>query len=128
MATHRLIEAARRNTPFPLYGDGQQVRDFTFVGDVVEANLRAATCDVTAGTVMNVAGGSSTRLFDLVELVGDTVGQRVPVEWLEAQPGDVARTGGLVDLAADTLGWSPKVNLATGVQRQVEWHLSAFPI
>lgn len=128
MATHRLIEASRRGTPFPLYGDGQQIRDFTYVGDVVEANVRAAATALPAGTVMNIAGGSSTRLVDLVDLVGEAVGRPVPVEWLPAQPGDVLRTGGSIDRATELLGWTPKVSLAEGVDKQVAWHLLAKPL
>ena len=126
MATHRLIEAARHGTSFPLYGDGQQIRDFTFVGDVVDANVRAATHDLASGVVMNVAGGSSTRLVDLVDLVGNVVGQPVPVQWLPAEPGDVLRTGGLADRARDLLGWTPQVSVEQGVRRQVAWHLAAL--
>lgn len=123
MATHRLIESARRGTPFPLFGDGQQIRDFTYVGDVVEANVRAATHDLAAGSVMNIAGGGSTRLLDLIELVGITVGSPVPIDWLPAQAGDVARTGASIELATDLIGWTPRTGLADGIAHQVDWHL-----
>lgn len=122
MATHRLIQAARLGTPFPLYGNGEQIRDFTFVGDVVEANVRAALTDLPAGTVMNVAGGGSTRLIDLVRMVGEAVGRELEVDWLPAQPGDVLRTGGSVERAARLLGWAPHTTLVDGVAAQVDWH------
>ena len=64
MALHRAIDAALRGTPFPLFGDGSQRRDFTFVDDIVSANLLAAEADVPAGTVVNVAGGAVARLRD----------------------------------------------------------------
>lgn len=126
MATHRLIEAARHGTPFPLYGDGQQIRDFTHVSDVVSANMMAATTDLPAGTVMNIAGGGSTKLLDLVQLVGDAVGREVPVNWLPAQPGDVHRTGGDTTRAAELLGWTPRVGIEEGVASQVAWHLESL--
>jgi nucleoside-diphosphate-sugar epimerase len=125
MAIHRLIEAARNGTPFPLYGDGEQVRDFTFVSDVVQANLSAALCPLVPGTVMNIAGGGSTRLLDLVDLVAKEVGTAVPVNWLPAQPGDVLRTGGAIERARASMGWFPEVGVAEGVRRQVAWHLEA---
>lgn len=127
MATYRLIEAARRGTPFPLYGDGSQIRDFTFVDDVAAANVLAATSGPGLGATVNIAGGSSTRLRDLVEIVGATVGQEVPIEWLPGQPGDVQQTGGAVARAAELLGWAPRVSLAAGITRQVEWHLANLP-
>lgn len=127
MATHRLIEAARGGPAFPLYGDGSQIRDFTFVGDIVAANLAATSADVADGTVVNVAGGSSCRLGELVELVGELVGRPVPVEHHRAQPGDVARTGGSIDKARDLLGWAPTTDLRSGVALQVEWHERRLP-
>ena len=127
MATHRMIQAARAGSPFPLYGDGQQIRDFTFVEDVVTANILAANNGVPPGSVMNVAGGGSTKLLDLVAFVGQCVGREVEIDWQPAQPGDVLRTGGSIELAGRLLGWEPKVGIEEGVARQVDWHLHALP-
>ncbi len=127
MATHRLIEAARRGTRFPLFGDGSQIRDFTFVDDIVAANVLAGQASLTAGEVLNIAGGSSTRLRDLVEMVGAAVGSEVDIDWQAAQAGDVQQTGGDVHKAAEMLGWAPRVSLAAGIERQVEWHLANLP-
>jgi UDP-glucuronate 4-epimerase len=127
MAIHRMIEAARGGSRFPLYGDGTQVRDFTYVGDVVEATVRAATAEVEPGTVLNVAGGSGVQLSDLLDGVQRAVGRPVPVDRLAAQPGDVARTGGSIARAAELLGWSPTVDLAAGLAAQAAWHRPALP-
>src|SRR4051812_20094766 len=75
MATHRLLAATLSGTPFPLYGDGSAVRDFTYVDDAVAANLAAAEHDCEPGTVVNIAGGSSISMTDLIALVGEVVGQ-----------------------------------------------------
>lgn len=122
MAFHRLIECALDQRPFEVFGTGTQVRDFTYVGDVVRANVLAAGADVPAGTVVNIAGGSSAALNDVVDLVGELVGAPVPVRFAEAQPGDVQRTGGDTTLAAGLLGWAPKVELREGLEHQVAWH------
>ena len=122
MATHRLIEAAQSGTQFPLFGDGEQIRDFTFVDDIVRATVLAATTELAPATVVNAAGGASVRLIDLVHLVGELVGVEVNVDWRPAQAGDVRRTGGSIERASALLGWSPVVDLETGVARQVEWH------
>ena len=124
MATHRLIEAALNETPFPLFGDGSKIRDFTFVGDIVSANLAAAVADVEPGTVVNIAGGSNATMAELIELVGEAVGSAVPIDRLPDASGDVERTGGAIDRAADLLGWKPSVTLAEGVAAQVRWHLA----
>ncbi|MDO8362932.1 MAG: NAD-dependent epimerase/dehydratase family protein [Actinomycetota bacterium] len=127
MAIHRLVECARRGTPFALFGDGSQIRDFTFVDDVVAANVAAATAALQPGEVLNVAGGSSTALVDLVAMVGEAVGREVPLDWQPAQPGDVQRTGGAVELAGRLMGWAPRVSLRDGVARQVAWHQAHLP-
>jgi nucleoside-diphosphate-sugar epimerase len=122
MAMHRLIEAGLSGESFPVYGRGDQVRDFTFVGDVVEANLAAAAADVAPGTVVNVAGGDSIQLRDLVTLTGDLLGREVETDNLPAQAGDVERTGGSVERAQELLGWKAQVDLRTGLAAQVKWH------
>lgn len=83
MAMHRLIEAALGGAPFPHYGDGSQVRDFTFVDDIVAGNVLAAAADVAPGTVCNLAGGSSTSMSAVVDLVGSLgrEGSRVVAFW-----------------------------------------------
>ena len=122
MAHHRLIESALDQTPFPLYGDGSHVRDFTFVGDVVRANRLAGTADVAPGTVVNICAGGSTVMRDLIDAVGQAVGEEVPVDRQAEQPGDVHRTGGSNELAAAELGWSPQTSLIDGIAAQVDWH------
>jgi len=122
MAFHRLLESALSGRSFPLYGDGSAVRDFTFVGDAVAANLAAADRDIEPGTVVNVAGGSSIAMRDLLELAGDVVGAPVEIESLPNQPGDVARTGGTIDRAQRLLGWEPVTALRSGLAAQADWH------
>lgn len=124
MSFHRLCEAALGGEPFPLLGDGSQVRSFTYVGDVVEANRRAGTLDVAPGAVINISGGSSVALAEIIELVGELVGHPVPIERKPAAAGDVTRTGGSVERAAELLGWEPKVQVREGLSAQLDWHRS----
>jgi nucleoside-diphosphate-sugar epimerase len=122
MAMHRLIEAALGGGSFPQYGDGSQVRDFTFVDDIVAGNVLAASADVEPGTVCNLAGGSSTSMTEVVSLVGSLVGRPPSLSPSGHAPGDVDRTGGSTERARALLGWSPSVGLEEGLARQVEWH------
>lgn len=122
MAFHRLIEGALDQEPFPLYGDGSHVRDFTYVGDVVRANVLAGTAEVEPGTVVNVCAGGSAVLRDVIDAVGDAVGAPVLIEQHPEQPGDVQRTGGSNDAARRLLGWEPRTSLADGIAAQVAWH------
>lgn len=124
MATHRMIRAAVLGEPFPLYGDGSAVRDFTFVEDIVEANVASAIARVPPGSVFNVAGGGATSVAELIELVGETVGRPVPVQRLAAQPGDVRVTGGSIKAITTATGWAPTVVIQDGVKEQVAWQLT----
>ncbi|MDH4308633.1 MAG: GDP-mannose 4,6-dehydratase [Acidimicrobiia bacterium] len=127
MAMHRLAEAALTGAPFPLYGTGEQIRDFTFVGDVVEANVAAATGDAPAGTVVNVAGGGSTTLNDVIATIERLAGKRIALTRKGDQAGDVDRTGGDITEARALLGWAPKISIEEGLARQVEWHRTRHP-
>ena len=122
MAMHRLIAAALDGTPFPLFGDGSQVRDFTYVDDVVAANLlAAASTTVEPGTVMNISGGGSCSLAWVIETVEELVGAPIHLDRRPSHTGDVQRTGGSTERAAEVLGWQPAVDVAAGLERQVAW-------
>ena len=121
MAIRRMIYAALTDTPFPLFGDGSAARSFTFVSDVVAANLAALTADVAPGTVVNLSGSETVTVTELLQVVGNEVGHRVPTEQHPAQPGDARRTGGATQLANDHLGWSATTPLHEGVAAQVGW-------
>lgn len=122
MAMHRLIEAALTGAAFPLFGTGEQVRDFTYVGDVVEANLAAYTYDPPPGTVVNIAGGSATTMRQVIRLVEALTKREVRLDRRPTQPGDVNRTGGSIQLARHLLGWEPTIDLEEGLRSQVAWH------
>lgn len=124
MATHRLFEAALDGTPFPLFGGGQQVRDFTFVGDVVRANLLAGSADVAPGFVANIAGGGECSMIDLITAVEDVAGRPVVLERLGVERGDVERTGATTERARTGLGWTPRVGLREGLEQQHHWHVA----
>jgi UDP-glucuronate 4-epimerase len=121
MAIHRLIGAALSGETFTLYGDGAQVRDFTYVGDVVAATAAAAVAEVPPGTTLNVAGGSSMSMLELIALVEEAVGAPIQVRRVDPQAGDVERTGGSIERAGRLLGWQPQVTPAAGLQAQVQW-------
>jgi len=125
MATHRLIECALDQRPFPLFGDGSQERAFTFVQDVVDATFRAGvTPDVAPGSVFNVSGRFSCTLSQLIDLVGKTVGAPVPLDRRPAEAGDATKTGGSTERIEAALGWSATTSLEDGVAAQVAWHRS----
>jgi nucleoside-diphosphate-sugar epimerase len=118
MAMSRLISAARGGPAFPVYGDGLQIRTFTYVADVVAANVLASEHALDPGTVLNVAGNEEITLNELIALVEKIVGAPVPVERLPGVPGDLPRNGGDTTRIRAVLGWEPRVALGAGIERQ----------
>jgi nucleoside-diphosphate-sugar epimerase len=118
MAFSRLIEAALRGDSFPLYGDGRQTRDFTYVGDVAEA-LQAAALSAWTG-VANIGGGSRTSMAEVIRIVGMLAGRAVKTLRLPAQPGDVRDTAADTALARQAFGYAPAMPLAEGLAHMVD--------
>jgi nucleoside-diphosphate-sugar epimerase len=122
MSIHRLCESVLSGDPFPRFGDGNQVREFTFVSDIVAGNLAAATADTAPGTTINLAGGAEITLAQLIVMVGDVAGAPLIVDARPAEPGDSRRNGGAIDRAHALLGWEPQVSLRDGIVAQLAWH------
>lgn len=123
MAIHRAIECALNGRAFTLFGDGSQMRDFTYVSDVVEANLLAAVADIEPGQCFNVAGGTSVSVAELLRGIEHATGTGLAVAQEKFQAGDVVRTGASTEKALRHLGWQPAVGLANGLAHQLDWHL-----
>ena len=122
MAFTRFCQAVRDGRELEIYGDGEQVRDFTYVDDVVEANVRAAeTADLAPGSVLNVAGGSSTTVNEVLELLGEISGREVRAIRGAPVPGDVLRTGGSTHAIRRATGWFPRTGLREGLDEQYRW-------
>ncbi|MFN8548423.1 MAG: GDP-mannose 4,6-dehydratase [Candidatus Eisenbacteria bacterium] len=120
MGFHKFLRAIYEQRPLPIYGDGTQTRDFTFIDDITEANLLAAERG-RPGEAYNVSGGSRVQLLEVIRTMEDAAGTGAKLEFLPKQPGDPANTGGDASLARDTLGYRPTVDLATGLKRMAGW-------
>ena len=124
MAAHRFIESLLDGRPLTVYGDGRQERDFTFVGDIVEATVQALLADVPTGAVLDVASTQPTSVNTLVGHLESLVGAESTRDTNDERRGDVPRTEGDIGSASDQLGWKPTIDLRTGLQRQLDWHRS----
>jgi len=127
MAFHRFIKAVLKGDPIRLFGDGAQSRDFTYIDDIVAANIAAATRDV-AGQVFNIGGGSRTTVNEVIAAIGEIVGRKPRVENLEVQKGDVRHTAADTARARAALGYAPQVSLRAGLEREVAWIRETFSL
>jgi len=105
-----------------IYGDGEQSRDFTYIDNVVAANLNAATSTGASGKVINVANGERVTLNQLLaELKQLTGKQGITAEYLEPRVGDVRHSLADITMARELLGYESKVDLREGLQRTIDW-------
>ena len=123
MAFNKLIEAGRKNESFPLHGDGSQIRDFTFVGDVVEANKLAAFADISGNSIFNIGGGSPVSMNETIVMLEEITGLKIKTNFAPLGPGNPMVTTADCTLASTYLGWKPQIDIYTGLQAQVTWQL-----
>lgn len=123
-----LVDCALSGRDFQMVGDGSVVRDFIYVGDVVEA-LHALTTYRGRYQVFNIASGVGRSLTQMIELVEDATNRKIGIFRLPSRPMDVAVNVLDIHRAADELGWAPRTSVRTALQRTVAWakhaHLSA---
>jgi UDP-glucuronate 4-epimerase len=120
MGFRRFLEAALTGRPVVVYGDGEQTRDFTYVDDVVRANLLALTAPVQVEAI-NIGGGRRVTLNEVLDMVGEATGRPLRLQRRAAQPGDVRHTGADGTRAEALLGYRPQTDLATGLAAQAQW-------
>lgn len=105
-----------------IYGDGEQSRDFTYIDNVVAANLSAAVSEGASGKVINVANGQRITLNELLSELKELTGkQDVTAEYREPRVGDVRHSLADITLAREFLGYESKVGLREGLQRTIDW-------
>lgn len=119
MAFHKFIRAIFFNEEIQIYGDGNQTRDFTYIDDVVEANLLALSA--SSGEVFNVGGGKRVSLMDAVHLMEDITGKRAKAKRVDAQEGDVRDTWADIEKAKSKINYRPEVPLEEGLKKEVFW-------
>ena len=122
IAVREFLRAALDDKPFVIFGDGEQSRDFVFVGDVVDAMLLAAESPRAAGEALHIGSGVQTSLLDLVREVRKATGKEgLPVVHEPERPGEVRHVFTRTDKAAEVLGFRPRLDLAQGLARTWAW-------
>jgi UDP-glucose 4-epimerase len=112
----RFITAVAEERQLSVYGDGEQKRDFTFVANVVDANLLAASAEGVSGRVLNVATGRATSVNALADTIGGVLGKDVVKEFLPERAGDVRDSWAEIARARELLGWRARIELEEGLR------------
>jgi UDP-glucose 4-epimerase len=114
------LDRLQRGEQPVIFGDGRQTRDFVYVENVVDANLAAATAPGVAGSVFNVASGSSVSLIDLLEAIGGIIGERIEPRFEPARSGDIIHSEADITAARERLGYAPRVGFHDGLRRTID--------
>lgn len=125
MAFHKFIKAMIRDEAIPIFGNGEQTRDFTFIEDAVDANVLAMKKG-RSGAVYNIGGGSRIALNDAIKLLENIIGKKARRNESASQKGDVLHTWSDTTLAQTELGFKPQHDVEEGMRKEVEW-LAAQP-
>ena len=121
MAFHKFFKAALDGEAIAIYGDGQQTRDYTYVGDIVAANLAAGQVPEAVGEVFNIGGGSRVTLVELLAMMERVMGKPIPRNHYQSAVGDARHTSADITKAQKILGYVPQVSLLDGLAKEWDW-------
>ncbi len=116
----KFIHCILHDEPPPIFGTGKQSRDFTYIDNVISANILAATTPGIKHEVFNVANGKDHTVLELVETLNKIIGKNIKPRFLDLRPGDVFKTHADISKIQKTLGYKPLVNFENGLQKTVE--------
>jgi UDP-glucose 4-epimerase len=105
-----------------IYGDGEQTRDFTFIDNVVHANLLAATAPKVEGQVVNIACGEHITVNKIIEMINDYLGKDVKCSYVPTRAGDIKHSFADISKAKKAIGYEPKVLFKQGLATAIEWY------
>ncbi len=122
----RFLDQALKHEPLEVHGDGLQSRDFTYIDNVVQGNLRAMEASGVSGEVFNVACNTRHTLLDIAEHIGKFLGRTLERQHVASRAGDVKHTLADITKAERLLGYRPTVDFAVGMERTCEYFVRRF--
>jgi UDP-glucose 4-epimerase len=120
MAFHRFIRAAYNEEEIAIFGDGEQTRDFTYIDDIIDANISAMRSQ-TIGEVFNIGGGSRITVNDTIKIIERVCDKKVKKKFTEKQKGDVIHTAADITKARKLLQYDPKFDVEKGIANEAAW-------
>jgi nucleoside-diphosphate-sugar epimerase len=115
------MECAKNGRPLEVHSDGKQSRDFTYIDNVVQANLLAAEKPKAAGEFFNIANGKNYSLLDIIRVLEKLCGRKLTLDHRPTRTGDVRKTWANIGKAKRLLGYAPRVSFEEGLKRTWEW-------
>lgn len=121
MVVPKFITCLLKGESPPIYGDGNQERDFTYIDNVVQANILALTSQAAGGEVVNVASGDPRSVNGLLDAIRKITKKNIDPVYLDQRDGDVKKTYADTEKAKNVLGLEPKVNFYEGLEKTIRW-------
>lgn len=118
------IKAALENKPPVIFGDGGQSRSFTFVDDVVSANLAACHAPKAAGKIINIGGGCATSVNKIWETIAELTKTKIKPEYAPPRTGEIYHSSADITKAQKHLNYQPAYNITDGLKKTIEWHIN----
>ena len=116
----KFLERVSRGEPPIIYGDGEQTRDFVYVGDVADAFIQALTSNLRGAYVFNIGTGNAVTINQLARIIIELAGLNVEPIYADPRPGDIRHSYANISRIKSVLGWQPKISLEEGLKRLVE--------
>ena len=116
------VTSILKDKPPTIYGDGEQSRDFTYVDNVVEANLLAARVKQTKGEVVNIACGEAITVNEIIKMINKIVGKSIKPMYEPSRPGDVKHSLADITVAKKLLGFKPVMSFKEGLKKAIDWY------
>ncbi len=121
MSIFKFIRNIDTGKPIPVFGDGRQTRDFTYIDDIAEGTIRCM--ELGGYEIVNLGNDNSVELLYVINLIEDALGKKAEINWLERHPADVTATWAGIEKAKELLGWTPRVRIEEGIERTVKWYV-----
>ena len=116
------VTSILKDKPPTVYGDGEQSRDFTYIDNVVEANLLAARAKQTKGEVANIACGEAVTVNAIIDMINKIVGKNIKPTYLPSRKGDVKHSLADISQAKKLIGFKPVISFNDGLRKAIEWY------
>ncbi len=116
------VTAILKDEPPTIYGDGEQSRDFTYIDNVVDANLLAARAKRTQGEVVNIACGQAVTVNEIIDMINNLLGKSVKPTYTPPRPGDVKHSLADITAAKNLIDYQPKVSFNDGLRLAIDWY------
>jgi UDP-glucuronate 4-epimerase len=120
LAIRKFADCIRAGDSVPVYGDGRQVRDFTYIDDVVDGVVRSVDTDL-GYSILNLGAGRTISVLEMLQVLETAIGTRADLAFVDKVTGDVSRTWANISAAREAIGYDPQTPFEEGIARFVEW-------